>query len=504
MGSQPILAIFPYLKTSEVVCLRGIEFRSSDDLGVLSGETRAHFETLFQMFFLRGDMRIDRMSYAYLPSGPDEAAFREQLRVLSEVQTIVCYFYSAPHPTLGDPFLTQEHSSLFCFSPASVLHSLVFPEHNTVYVGPDGSRPEANERGELEGYEVRLHGELQSWIAPGCRIHPPAYGLWINISQDLFLLCEQLKDSSLHKPLAQLLAAPVERAEIPQAVLTALKWYNRSLSISAAEEIAVINLAVAFESLLELERGPKVTGRFKEAVLTLVGRFPRFDTWLRQFYAARSQIVHEGQSANLMFAARGQSSQPEGPYRSLVSFGRRLFQICLSTRLFGMRSVSATGIFTWLTTNQERCERVCECLAARESSAVDRITSVKDDILGIDRFSFVPEDNLSIITMLSAAKSLAETYLATDPEETSEVLAQVKRLADSGVRTEPEHREALDALRNIKEALPEVIVYGGGPRTARELLIVFISTVWRYWFMYYYHLMRSADEAEQPAPSEGN
>jgi hypothetical protein len=86
-------------------------------------------------------------------------------------------------------------------------------------------------------------------------------------------------------------------------ILTALAWYNRSTGVDIEESVALVNLAIAFESLLGLKAGEKVTERFMEAVNLLVGDVPRLDSWLTQFYRTRSQIVHEGQSSNLMFIA---------------------------------------------------------------------------------------------------------------------------------------------------------------------------------------------------------
>ena len=62
MGKEVVFALLPYLKTSESLSMRGIRFRSSDDLTDLAPEQQKHLKTLFSMFFLRDDLRITRMA----------------------------------------------------------------------------------------------------------------------------------------------------------------------------------------------------------------------------------------------------------------------------------------------------------------------------------------------------------------------------------------------------------------------------------------------------------
>ena len=72
-------------------------------------------------------------------------------------------------------------------------------------------------------------------------------------------------------------------------LLTSLNWYNRTLLSDIDDDITLVNLSIAFECLLGLEQGNKVTERFKETVNVLLGGFPRLDSWLSQFYHARSE-----------------------------------------------------------------------------------------------------------------------------------------------------------------------------------------------------------------------
>jgi hypothetical protein len=119
MIKKDVFVVLPYLKTTEPVFLRGIHFRSSDDLEGLEREQKAHLETLFAMFFLRENLRIKRMTYAHLElitySDFELIEGREGnqklIWQLYEAQTLINYIYATPHPSTGDPFLSREHTS---------------------------------------------------------------------------------------------------------------------------------------------------------------------------------------------------------------------------------------------------------------------------------------------------------------------------------------------------------------------------------------------------------
>lgn len=61
-----------------------------------------------------------------------------------------------------------------------------------------------------------------------------------------------------------------------ERVLTALDWYNRANSMADDDNAAILELAVAFESLLALPSNFK-KDRFKDAISLLLGRVPRLD-----------------------------------------------------------------------------------------------------------------------------------------------------------------------------------------------------------------------------------
>ena len=95
-----------------------------------------------------------------------------------------------------------------------------------------------------------------------------------------------------------------------------------------------MDLAIALESMLGLRSGDGVTERFTDAVLTLLGQVPRLDSWLKQFYTARSKAVHEGMPHDTVFYAtnsedmkKKQGREVAIAHRSLLAYGRHIFRL---------------------------------------------------------------------------------------------------------------------------------------------------------------------------------
>jgi len=117
-------------------------------------------------------------------------------------------------------------------------------------------------------------------------------------------------------PVFHFLADSRRDLALATRVLNSLRWYNRSLAIDVQEDVALVSLAVAFESLLDLPRGREVTERFKQAVVLLLGPVARLDSFLEQFYDVRSDLVHSGSTEDCMFRAiDGTGRQRPGPPR---------------------------------------------------------------------------------------------------------------------------------------------------------------------------------------------
>jgi hypothetical protein len=302
----------------------------------------------------------------------------------------------------------------------------------------------------------------------------------LNISQDLSSDLENcFAEESKHHLLPDLLRRPLTTTA--ERVLTAITWYNRANSLSNDEASSILDLGVAFETLLGLPRDGK-TNRFIDAVHLLLGRVSRLDVWAQQFYEVRSEVAHEGKTHQLRFMPTGKNRSGEGLYQSLLSYGRQIFQLSVSTLLFGDHLASRAGLQDMLVTNQERFESISKILDDETLPIIERFAAVDPVLNLISDFRYVHDTTLSIETMIGAAKRAATRLLQSGvPSEPvlrqrMENLATVKRSADL--------YEALGAIRELTELKSEMTEN----RTPLDITLRLVEVIWRYTFMHYYWL----------------
>jgi len=486
--------VLPYLKTSEAITVRGVQFRCSTDLGSLPVSTQQHLSTLFSMFFLKDELRIKQMSYAYfnLDNAKDFDVINKRL---SEVHQLLAYLYSSPHPTLLDPFLKEEHANLHIFTPEPISQYLIYPEdRNLECVSSEFPYPRPDKRHEMPGYTGTLNNGSITWVTKGSRIYPPSGHFWLNLSQDLYPDLLSGSSSSHGGGVWSLLETGEPRlGPIEDRIFVALKWYNRSNSIYVSDEAALLHLAIAFESLLSLEQAPQITQRFKESVRLLVGPVPKLETWADQFYDARSRIVHEGSGADLVFYAMRAGSKLSAQYRSLVALGRSIFRICLNAVVAGADMACKTGLASLLTTNQERFENICKVLTNVKPDFPDALMSLRKEITDIDEYKFVPEDNLKIDTMLTANRLAAQYFISKNPNVSPELLSLLSNLAN----TTPSSDGFIE-LEAITQIANQIGAYDSAQHTSpmddAELVFSLTRSVHHYTFMRYYALKEQREK----------
>jgi hypothetical protein len=492
------LAILPYLKTSGTVTIRGIVLRSSAEVDSEAQSTKEHLSTLFSMFFLKDNLHIKEMSYAVVDLKDNDQRNDQIIQRLVELHHLLAYFYSSPHPTFLDPFLKREHANLYIFTPEPISQFLICPDNqNLEAVSSVAPYPAPNDRHEMPGYRGSLNNESPLWVTKGSRIYPPSSHFWLNLSQDLYsnLPPDLPRRSSILGGFLSLMGADIPLLEpIKDRIFTALKWYNRSNSIDAGDDIALLHLAIAFESLLALEQGPQITQRFKESVRLLVGPVTKLENWTDQFYNARSRIVHEGSSAQVMFYANLTSNKPSAQYRSLVSYGRTIFRICLDAIITGAEKAHHTGLASLFTTNQERFEEICKVLTHTNPGSSDAILSLRNDILDIGEYQFVEEENIKIETMLAANQLAARHLIAINPEIPPELLALYSYLANA--QQSRDHFEELDTIMKIIKHIGNYeSTYRAAPTDdATSLVLSLTRSVHHYIFMHYYALKSLQDK----------
>ncbi|HEV8071020.1 MAG TPA: hypothetical protein VGP76_25125 [Planctomycetaceae bacterium] len=491
---------FPYLKSSGALRYREVDFGSTADVSRLSSDAADHVSTLSSMFFLRDDLRIKDMSFAVLeaPEGEKIAAL---LEAVIEFQTFLTYLYSSPDPTTGNPFLRAEHASLFIFREERLFESLLRPDNHVETVGNGPPYEPADHRSQVAGYAGRLDQRSPLWVAKGSRIYPPTPHLSLNISQDLHVDLGLRLQDSLQYALLAFLAGPRRNSHLLARVLTSLRWYNRSVAIDVSEDVALVSLAIAFEALLGLPSGKEVTSRFKEAVALLVGPVPRLDSFLGQFYDARSQIAHEGESEDLMFRATDslekKHQRSAARYRSLASYARHIYRVCLLTIVHGGQMSAWMNLGRMMVTNQQRFEQICCDLSTTVPVAGQRLAALGNLIRDAATYRFVPEEGLKEETILAACRLASSELLAANPQLPAQTMKALTEFV--AVTDDPDHFKTLSRLSPLIDALK------ASPRASdfeiddpRQLVISLLETGWGYTFGLYFRLAGARERAVEP------
>lgn len=383
MQMRTLYVFVPYVRTRSRCVLRGIEFRPFQDREGLDDETKSHIDALGRMFHTCDGARIADPTFAVL-NVPDDAGVVREDRSLAEAQLLITYLYGAPHPapTIGDnPFLNAESFAFFTFVSNSVPTSLVRTTQEAVRSGrvvvDDGVvTPESDF---TMGYEGYRNGDTTLWVAAGSRIYPELPHLCLNYHQYLDLDVQRFLSFEKNWPFRKLFERHELSPDNRRRVFTSLLWYSRSCRATADAAERLLALAIALETLLAIDKGERLTERFKEAVTTLVGRFPRLDEWLDQFYSARSSAVHEGRPHQLSFVLSN-TKKEKLPHRALIMYGRRVFRICLATVLTGVLMTEESQLASLLVHNSERIRDICKALAQEQVSSRDRLMAVRRQI----------------------------------------------------------------------------------------------------------------------------
>ncbi len=490
-------AVVPYLKTSGRVVYRGITFRASSDVDGLTPEEQEHVKSLTAMFFLRDNLQIQATTFAVVPAASADQ-IRDNARKLAEFQALIAYLYSALHPDLLTPFLTRHHGNLYVFTPQQVTKFLLWNDTN---VTPVGSHPyaEPDDRDEVRGYHGILDGRRHVWVAPGSRLYPPVPQLSLNISQDLQKNLEQ----SSNPLFADRFARPYDCGDLDERIFIALQWYNLTIDNSFDPNEELAHLAIALETLLDLDQGKAVTERFAEAVMLLLGRAPQLENWLKQFYDARSDVMHKGRSARALFdltepkgKAKSEPDETQQPYRSLVSYGRRIFQLCLSTIATGTMLARQYGLSSLFVPNQRRFTEICCTADDRKDDPAKALGLIGTITAEIERFQFVSDPTIKIETMLGAARRVVSLYLATCDPGAEPCEKQLKSFVTS--TDSPDCFDALSILGDLKDCFRAR--HSDAAFKSQAVVASLLHSVWMYTFEKYFRLQRQRADANATKP----
>lgn len=402
------VVVFPFLKTKEAVSIGEHTFRPTEDRESLTAEQSKSVDEIAGMLFLQDDLRILSASYAIVPY-VNLTHHSTNIEHLVNIQAFVAYFYASPRHTCGDLCLSSEHACFLIFSPGDVSIYSVHPDSHVEAVG-ETRELTPNDFGEVPGYDGLYNFRNPFWVVAGSRVYGPKPHMTLNHSQDLSVdLARKSNMRADYWLLLDLLRRP--ETATSERIFTAVRWFNAANDGSSDEAAAVVSLAIAFEALLGLPASEK-TDRMTDSIALLLGRVPRLEAWARQFYNARSQIVHEGQTQKLLFVATDSRKFAEGPtYQSLLSYGRQIFQLCLGALLVGAQLAEDAGLQEKLFTNEERLRRICKLLADEQVAARDRLTQAEPLVNTIEQYRWVSESGLKLETLIGAARLAAKTLL---------------------------------------------------------------------------------------------
>lgn len=474
------IAVFPFLKTSAPVSIGGISFHSTQDTKHLTAEQAGYVQEIADMLFLQDDFRIRSASYAVVPC-IDLDQQTSELEHLANIQAVVAYLYGAPQRIFGDPFLATEHASLTIFTPQKVSIYLVRPEHHVDAIGSDNQLT-PDDRHEVPGYAGLYNFKHPFWVIKGSRVYGPIPQLTLNISQDLSL---DLDYRHTGRPDYDLLPQLLPKAPtaISARILTAVRWFNGANTRANDAAAAIVSLAIAFETLLSLPEMEK-TERLTDAISLLLGRTARLDIWARQFYQARSAIVHEGRAGQLRFVATDDARNVKGKpmYHSLLSYGRQVFQLCVATLLVGAQLAERAGLEEKLVTNQERFERLCKIFDDQSISHIERLQQSAATVAAIERHWLVWESDLQIETMLAASRKAAEATLQGDLGLKAELKEQLQQCVTA--KKTPDHYEQLDALQALHQVFPNLQTQLE-PDDPGAAALRLLEIVWRCSYLHY-------------------
>lgn len=399
---------------------------------------------------------------------------------LTEIQQILGYIYSSPHPTLLETFLNYESATYYHVIPKKVSYFSITQDFNVTNKSRSTKEVPKDVRGEVDGYSIDINENISISAIDGCKIYPTPPHVILNISQDIAFDLNQFVS---YYPVFEFLFRKRmdEHSKVESKIFNALKWYNRSNSMLSDSNEKILKLAVAFETLLDLPNEPKMKERFKDAVKVLVGPVNNLESWITQFYEARSEIVHSGTTSKYRM-----NFEKGNIYHSLSAYGHIIFRVCLFAIITGAEMAKRANLSSLLRTNRQRFDNICKLLNKENQDQKKIMRQVNQEISDLDNFKFVNEVNLDLKMMVGAVKNYSKKISEANiprPSEIENLLTELHNIKGSD-----KDLQNLEKIKEIEEYLKihirELDSEEGYWQTFKSL----IDTVWFYTFRNYYYL----------------
>lgn len=484
------VAVFPLLQTSRSVRLGSLTFHSTEDSGDLPADQEETVNEIAGMLYASGNQRIERASYAIVDRVDlDYAA--ESLGPLADVEAVVTYIYARPRHVFDQVFLHPEETAMAVLTPDQVPPALVRQDFNVLTVVEEPPL-EINELGWVSGYSGTLGFRHSFWAGAGSRLYSTVPYPTLNRYQDLARDIKRARTDRVdYRLLLELLNKHGSSHHVRSRVFTAIRWYNRANSRHRDEAESFICLSVALETLLRVPREAK-RNRVVDAISLLLGRDPRLEEWAKQFYRARSSVVHEGSLSQASFVVRRATARrQEIAYQSLLAYGREIFQLCLGTVLTGASLSSGADLETKMIANSERFEKIMQILQDSSSSPAERLRQIEAHVTAIRRYRWVKDTGISSSCVTAACVYAAKVTLESDGEITRDVRESLSVLAIAPRSDDSfERMHALCALAGETERFKVLTEAGVSDHVAS-----FFGDCWMYVYRDYY---RAKDERGRP------
>lgn len=388
--------IMPFATTSRPLTVRGISYRSSDDLDGLGLEEVSHLQTLFKLFYLKEELRFKKMAFCvHTESG--QSNYTHFIRRLRESSICLKYICTWPNPVRSSvPILagllnspSTEIAEIFLFHPDNLTASHFYSFNSQENVENVGTGDKRSSSDMLDGYTAITVGRGNYFaIGKTGRIYPPHFvfnnHIAIRYIIDMAAIVDALSHSSKWAIKGFMFSETQEPTALEKRILKTIDWYNSSCEYGIHPYKSMAFLAIAFESLVNLQWGENNTTRFKDILMTLLGSVERLDSWLDQFFAARGDIVHTGEARHLVYfppgGERGKSKyKVDMPIRLLTEQGRQIFHLCLDAILCSSVTAHDANLHTQFRHDEERISEICKLLDLKDATPPDRrIISVRN------------------------------------------------------------------------------------------------------------------------------
>jgi hypothetical protein len=428
--------ILPYAVLSRPLTIRGITFRSSEDLAGVEDAAATHLKTLFKLFFLRDTLRFKRMAYHYCPD--EEPSKRTAfLRKLWESSICLKYICTNPSPPrspaptfagLSD-YPATEVASVYVFAPCNLTTSHYLPlnpQENVEYVG---SEPESSYHKILHGYSGWMLGRGNPFsIGPSGRIYPPGFALESHLIFRYGINIGSCFDALTHGSKWAIRGFMESQSDgltdLEKRILKAMDWYNQSCEQGIHPFRSLVFLAIAFEALLNLKWEQRNTERFKDVVMTLLGSVDRLNTWLDQFFDARGAIVHTGEAEHVFYYPpddRAQSHKKalktETPISLLTHQGRMIFHLCLDAILSSSVTAHEANLSSQFTHDEERINSIKGMLDRKDGDLAQRIISTRQVVLELTGNIYQTSSRVKPGSLLKLTAKMMKLFLGAKLHE---------------------------------------------------------------------------------------